>query len=51
MSVDDAKGRVLATASVGCPPAIPIAVAGEMIGEHEIEVFKYYGYKTLTVVK
>ena len=51
VSLDSALGRVLANASVGCPPAIPIAVAGELIGEHEIEVFRYYGYEKLTVVR
>ena len=45
------KGRVLASASVGCPPAVPIAVCGERIDADVIEAFKYYGITHLWVVK
>lgn len=36
-------GRVLASASVGCPPAVPIAVCGERIDQRALECFAYYG--------
>lgn len=49
--VAEAKGRVLATANVSCPPAIPVAVCGEVIDEAAIRCFDYYGISTCRVVK
>lgn len=48
---NSACGRVLAAATVGCPPAVPIVISGERINEEAIECFKYYGVDTCTVVK
>lgn len=47
----ESNGRILAAATVGCPPAVPIVVCGERIDEHATECFAYYGIKTCTVVK
>ena len=44
-------GRVLAAASVGCPPAVPIVVCGEEIDRAAVERFAYYGVESCTVVK
>lgn len=49
--IEKAKGRICACAGVGCPPAIPIAVPGEIIGESAVELLEYYGIKTIDVVK
>lgn len=46
----DSEGRVLAAASVGCPPAVPIVVCGERIDEAAVRSFAYYGIETCTVV-
>lgn len=51
INISDALGRVCAVSSVSCPPAVPIAVSGEVIDENVIECFKYYGIKTCSVVK
>lgn len=51
VSVKDSIGRVLAAASVGCPPAVPIVVCGERIDEAAVRCFSYYGIGTCTVVK
>ncbi|MBE6708881.1 MAG: aminotransferase class V-fold PLP-dependent enzyme [Ruminococcaceae bacterium] len=51
VNVDDAEGHILASVSVGCPPAVPIAVSGEEISRDIIEVFKYYGIGKCTVVR
>lgn len=51
VEVGRSLGRVLASASVGCPPAVPILVCGEVIDEAAIESFQYYGIDRLTVVK
>lgn len=44
-------GRVLADATVGCPPAVPIVVCGERIDEAAIAVLTHYGIDRCTVVK
>lgn len=51
VSVRDARGRVLADAGVSCPPAIPIVMCGEVIGQEQIRLFEYYGIDTVRVVK
>ena len=43
--------RVLASVTVGCPPAVPIAVSGERIDQNCLEAFLYYGIHHLSVVK
>lgn len=49
--VREAMGRVLATPSVGCPPAVPIVISGERIDQTAIDAFLYYGVEECTVVK
>ena len=49
--VEQAQGRILATATVGCPPAVPIVTCGERITAEAIEAFKYYNIKTCTILK
>ena len=44
-------GRVLASPTVGCPPAVPILVGGEVVDDSAADVFRYYGYTALRVVK
>ena len=51
VSVSNAEGRILATAGVGCPPAVPIAISGELIDADTRRAFEYYGIDTLSVVK
>lgn len=43
-------GRILAAATVGCPPAVPIAVCGERISADTVACFRYYGVETCSVV-
>ena len=47
----ESVGRVLAAASVGCPPAVPIVVSGERIDAAAADCFAYYGIESVTVVK
>ena len=49
--VSESLGRILASPSVGCPPAVPILVCGERIDETAIACFQYYGIETCTVVE
>ncbi len=51
VSVEESVGRVLAFASVSCPPAVPIVVCGERIDASAKERFEYYGINSVTVVK
>lgn len=51
LPVEECLGRVVAMSSVGCPPAVPIAVAGEVLDENAIECFKYYGIDKCNVIK
>ncbi len=46
----EAAGRVLADANVGCPPAVPILMAGERIDEAALRCFRYYGWETCRVI-
>ena len=50
-SVSDALGRVCAAPTVSCPPAVPIAVSGEIIDRAAVELFKKYGIVSIEVVK
>lgn len=47
----ECAGRVLAAASAGCPPAVPIAVCGEKLNEDAAACFSYYGIESCSVVK
>lgn len=49
--VSESVGRVLAAATVSCPPAIPIVVCGERITEEAAACFDYYGIQFCTVVR
>lgn len=49
LPIEQCLGRVLASPSVGCPPAVPIVVCGEQIDENAIACFKYYGISTCCV--
>ncbi len=49
--IENCLGKILALATVSCPPAIPIVSLGEEIDETAIELFKYYGIEKVVVVK
>ena len=51
LPVAESEGRVLAAATVGCPPAVPIVVSGERIDAHAIDCFRYYGITHCSVMK
>ena len=49
--IEEAEGRICASPTVSCPPAVPIVVSGERITKHDIELFKYYGINSVSVTK
>ena len=51
VDVKNCVGKICASPSVSCPPAVPIAVSGEEITEEIAELFKYYGINEILVVK
>ena len=48
--VSESEGRILSSPSVGCPPAVPIVVCGELINSAAIDCFRYYGIETCCVI-
>lgn len=46
----ESLGRVCGAPTVSCPPAIPIAVSGERIGQPALDLFAHYGVETVDVV-
>ena len=51
LPVKQAVGRVLATPTVACPPAVPIVMCGERIDMDALAVFSYYGIETVAVIR
>lgn len=48
---EESLGRICGAPTVGCPPAVPVAVSGERIGRPALALFQYYGVKTVDVLK
>ena len=46
-----AEGRICATPTVSCPPAIPIAISGEVITERSVKALLAYGITSVKVVR
>lgn len=49
--VSESEGRIAASLSVSCPPAIPVITCGEVIDKTCIGRMKYYGIETVKVIK
>lgn len=47
----DSVGRIMASPSVSCPPAIPIVSCGERIDETAVRAMVYYGMDRVRVIK
>jgi arginine/lysine/ornithine decarboxylase len=50
LPVSECLGKVLAQATVSCPPAIPPVVCGEILDETAIACLTYYGIDTCQVL-
>ena len=51
VAVQNSIGRIMAFSGVSCPPAVPIAVSGEVIDEQILSALNYYGFETIRVLK
>ena len=49
--VKQALGRICASPTVSCPPAVPVVISGEEITAGAIEIFRLYGIETVAVSK
>ena len=47
----ESLGRICGAPTVSCPPAVPVAVSGERIGEEALTLFRYYGVEAVDVLK
>ena len=50
VKTQNALGRIAALPTVGCPPAVPIVMSGELIDQNVINTLEYYGIKETAVV-
>ena len=50
VAIEDSVGRILASPSVSCPPAVPIVLCGDRIDEAAVRAFRYYGVEKVRVV-
>ncbi len=48
--VPECSGRILADPCVSCPPAVPVLISGERIGEAALRCFRYYGISAVSCV-
>lgn len=51
LPLEQCLGRVCAAAALSCPPAVPIAVCGEVLTKEALSCLAYYGIKQCAVVK
>ena len=51
VAVEKSVGRICASPTVSCPPAVPIVISGERITEEDVVLFEYYGVENISVIK
>lgn len=51
LPIEECIGKVCTLSVISCPPAIPIAVCGEIINDKTVEAFRYYGIDKCAVMK
>ena len=50
VDVKDSIGKILSNVTVGCPPAVPVLVSGEVIDTTALECLSYYGITHCDIV-
>lgn len=51
VAVNNAVGRICASPTVSCPPAVPIVISGEIITDSAVKLFEQYGIQNIEVAK
>jgi len=50
INTNDALGKICASPTVSCPPAVPIAISGELITAEHIKLMNSYGIKQIEII-
>ncbi|MBE6592479.1 MAG: aminotransferase class V-fold PLP-dependent enzyme [Ruminococcaceae bacterium] len=50
VATSDSVGRICASPTVSCPPAVPIVMSGEIIDKRSAELMLYYGIEKISVI-
>ena len=48
---EESEGRICATPTVSCPPAIPVVICGERITKKDVDRFRRYGVTEVSVIR
>ena len=48
---EKSEGRICATPTVSCPPAIPVVICGERITKKDVDRFRRYGVTEVSVIR
>ena len=48
---EESEGRICATPTVSCPPAIPVVICGEQITKKDVDRFRRYGVTEVSVIQ
>ncbi len=51
VAIEDAEGKICASPTVSCPPAIPVVISGELIDGEAVKILSHYGIERVNVVK
>lgn len=51
VNLDDANGKICGFTCVSCPPAVPIAISGELITDDHIKLFKKFGFNKIKIIE
>lgn len=51
IDVNYSVGRIVSDTSVGCPPAVPVVISGEIISKEAVKAMQYYSIDKIKVVK
>ena len=51
ISTKGSAGRICASPTVSCPPAVPVVMSGEIVTERAIELMLYYGIDQIQIIK
>ena len=48
---ETSEGRICATPTVSCPPAVPVVICGEQITKKDVDRFRRYGVTEVSVIR
>ena len=48
---ENSEGRICATPTVSCPPAVPVVICGEQITKKDVDRFRRYGVTEVSVIR